>query len=137
MTTKVQAVESMLGLDEARALQTACRFEMMRYKDIPHKQQTDDVKALDKALGKLWDLVHVLTHPEDVKDFEESDYTLLDCEMRVVVVAAELELERYGPVPGCRRTPGITALRTGHDKLCEAVHRADPKKCYYPESRGT
>lgn len=136
MTAKAQTVDSILTLAEAQVLLMACRFEYARYKDLSEQEKTGDVKALDRALGKLWDLRHVLMHPERAKDYGEKDYTLDDRDMRAVVVAAELELERYRAVPACRRTPDITALRTGHDKLCEAVHGADPKKCYYPESRG-
>lgn len=134
MRTKTAAGPD-LTLKEACALTVAARFEWRRYKDLVRSDWSDDQETLDKAFWKLTSLIWALGNPEDAE--KEESYTLTDSEMRTVVVAAELELARYAPVPACRWTPDIWALRTGHDKLCGAVHRADPKKCYYPESRGT
>ena len=135
MSTKTAAGPD-LTLKEACALIIAARFEWRRYKDLVRSDWSDDQETLDKAFWKLTSLIWVLSHPEDVEGSKEETYTLTDREMRMVVVAAELELEHHAPVPACRRTPDMLALRSGHDKLCEAVHRADPKRCYYPESRG-
>jgi len=126
-----------LTVKEACALLIAARFEWRRYKDLVRSDWSDDQETLDKAFWKMTSLIWVLNNPEDLESSKEETYTLTDREMRVVVMAAELELAHYAPVPTCRWTPDIWALRTGHDKLCEAVHRADPKKCYYPEIRGT
>lgn len=108
--------EPQLSLPEAEALYVALAVERERYKGVPNDSRTADMEIRESAFNRIWVRVFSMKFPPAVaRSFEEE--LLTESEWKMVVIAAQLELDRLSKLPMALWTPGHRALDQARAKV--------------------
>lgn len=110
--------------DEARSIFIALSVEVHRYRGYDHQMRTYDMKALYEAWNKLWFRVQSIVRPGKPCGPENEAFTVL--ELKVMGLAAAVELVRYRDVPRHRWTSDLVGLSAIHDKIVATVAAIEP-----------